>query len=297
MATITVTRTAPAPVPLPTVAYNVALGQLGQILDAHSTWRDPLSQRLFRWGAAVAAIDLSSPGALLVARARAFALLRELSAILVNPFDDSPLRDPVLDGDRVWEGWMLRDYCRIAPGAPSPYSGRPIQIRTHDFAVAMLRWLRSIQGEAPALAPQQGFGLPGYYQLLAGNVLLREQLEKTSSLLVRGTRGLEEVRAQAEQVAAQRAHQAEDRAAAHLEEVNQRIGVLERAGAAAIGIVRADLDAANHNLRQARAAQHQAENRAQGLAWREQNSAGRIAELERRVTDLQNADSGLCIIL
>jgi hypothetical protein len=135
------------------------------------------------------------------------------SKILVNPLDQAPLVDPVVDGCWVWEKWMLERFKSLctALGKPqnAPFDGGPISERPHQLALDVLRCLQSaplpearqsnaliVSQRVHHLNPsstQESNALEwANYRELAREALHRLQLEYITSCLERATVSLAE---------------------------------------------------------------------------------------------------------
>lgn len=135
---------------------RTALDQLEDIVYQHQMWNDPLSRRMFRWGAhVIGSVTASGRGDLEIKEAlkqRIHVLAHE---ILFDRIGWVPLRAPlivneiVLDPDtRVQnivvdrETWS--DYCQairaLYPGRAAPTQAP----RSHDFAAKILSWMASL---------------------------------------------------------------------------------------------------------------------------------------------------------
>ena len=141
--------------------YLPLIGRLRAIVAQFHEMNDDLSKRLRELGEQV--LDIvdnrrftSLAHAEEIARSRIRRLARD---ILINPLDDSPLQEPVMDRDGrddrdVWERRMRDDYIALAhqfQGDPalSPLDGLPMsaEAQIHLFADAMIQWMHEVSPE------------------------------------------------------------------------------------------------------------------------------------------------------
>ena len=87
-------------------ACDQALNELTEILVSYESWNDPLSLSLFEWGANVIKFDSLSeiPNDFIM---KVVERIDNIKEILINLFDNTPLKNPVLVNDRwVWEEYV-----------------------------------------------------------------------------------------------------------------------------------------------------------------------------------------------
>ncbi len=145
----------PTPISFPLIAtqesvridddHNALLDDLAAIIYKYDSWKDRLSERLFTWGVKVLMVklpmdrDLDSEQVAWVQKK----VDKLKNVILVNPMDDAPLEEPVLERMWTWEQWMLEDYQRLQ--SYSPFDGKLMAAATsHDFAIDMLSWIKRL---------------------------------------------------------------------------------------------------------------------------------------------------------
>jgi hypothetical protein len=136
--------TLPPPVTAPSSAdYGKAVDSLSLILERYPGWDDILSKKLFTWGIDTCkmAIKNGAKGLTIIA-AIAQERFDELSKILVNPLDGSPLQEPVLEREWTWEAWQHAE-CRRLFSSVSPLDGEPMSPNppSHLFVKEMIDWL------------------------------------------------------------------------------------------------------------------------------------------------------------
>lgn len=148
MSTMTITESvrALALEALPPVSVAKELQEsLCAILERYRSWKDPLSKKLFAWGVEVISLDLKGDNFSPQAQERALILADELARkILINPFDNSSLTEPMLDRERwVWEKSMLDDVRTLTPN--SPFTNKPFDVTPHHFAWDIIDWTALFQ--------------------------------------------------------------------------------------------------------------------------------------------------------
>lgn len=124
-------------------SYEELFDNLTEILLNNEHANDPLSLKLFEWGANVCEIDINSEEDTIAFKEIARKKVHALQRILTNPMTNTPLISPVLDGDWIWEKSMLEDYLTLS--SISPYTEQSIDMRVHSFALQMIKWLGSAQ--------------------------------------------------------------------------------------------------------------------------------------------------------
>lgn len=132
-------------------ACDRALNELTQIFVEYETWNDPLSEKLFEWGANVLKFDTAHESEFSeLFHTNVRNCINQLATeILVNPLGGGQLQTPILvDEEWVWEAAVLSDYINSCPGIPvNPLSRdkQPIQnIIPHAFAQKMIQWTKKI---------------------------------------------------------------------------------------------------------------------------------------------------------
>lgn len=223
---------------------ETALDQLGKILIKYDSWRDPLSLRLFKWGAKAVSVDLAG-GSLgsaewIAARTQIDKLRHK---ILVNPLDGSPLQHPVLEREWTWEGWQLEHYRTLHP--QSPFDGeRLTSLRPHDFALEMLAWigsLRFVSCDFPASILERSlitrdscemdpaFQVFIYCQLARNAVLASTVKEGLRGPMKEATQAYANLWRKTQELIHQQTELAEKRAALHEQNIHRRIECIEQA--------------------------------------------------------------------
>lgn len=245
--------------------YKTAVDRLSAILTRHIENTDTLSVRLFRWGATVLQTAKSSMSnqeekddgderILSIAREKIAVLVDE---ILVNPIDNSPLKEPILERNITWESWTHREYKTLFSISPLDDGEMLQNPPPHLFAREMIQWAHDFTPSlgTPALAhfPEHrvavgnsgGQLIPAHlealarhpqligprrwiYQRLAQSVVLREQnrtlREEMEGALVRADQFVSEMQQKSQIVIAeamQRAGEHEEGIRGKIESVNQ----------------------------------------------------------------------------
>lgn len=118
-------------------AIGVALEALEVLTDRLGDWeRDQLSLRLFHW----CNKTLGGSWTLEQLKARIQKLVEKK---LINPINFQSLVQPLLDEDQfVWEEAMYRQYSEEF--TLSPFTSAPLCARAHEFAIAIIGWIRSL---------------------------------------------------------------------------------------------------------------------------------------------------------
>lgn len=133
-------------------AYEVQLDKLTAIFIKHRECEDLLSLRLKKFCASLLELDLEDAfGTEDEIKVFVGYRINELAKLLINPLNRNVLlQDPMLDGNYVWEKWMLDDYKRLwlesngnanATIPLSPYHGTSFAEARHLFAEDMLKSL------------------------------------------------------------------------------------------------------------------------------------------------------------
>lgn len=120
------------------------LDRLADILERFQNCNDDLSQQLFKWGSNAVILTAIAEGMdLSEFKVKVEKELETLAReILVNPMTHQPLQVPLIDREWVWEKSILDDYLELSN--ISPFDGLPIQAKTHEFALAMINWLKDV---------------------------------------------------------------------------------------------------------------------------------------------------------
>jgi hypothetical protein len=139
--------------------YLAAVEELTFILDDYGDSDDFLSKRLHRWGDKVVQPRKIYGSEEAICDHFKKRVRRLMHDILINPMDPETLSEPVLDGDWVWEKWILEDYmlkCKIVKGyIESPYDECEMEPTPHLFAQAMLVWAKTYKLDSiPQSQPQ-----------------------------------------------------------------------------------------------------------------------------------------------
>jgi hypothetical protein len=131
------------------IDYNIFYDQLADIIEKNGEWKDTLSRQLLKWGFEVLSLEFPENIEFEMQTEANKRINDLLHKILINPLDQTTLEDPILEGDWVWEKWMLDDYqesfLQFSSKVISPFYGKEIEkIIPHTFAKEMLVWARSI---------------------------------------------------------------------------------------------------------------------------------------------------------
>ncbi|MDF2577650.1 MAG: hypothetical protein K0S74_1134 [Chlamydiales bacterium] len=130
--------------------YQSVMERLQDIIIGFQNWNDRLSLKLIKWSFKVSNITLGQR-----VRPEQLELIKKqieklVSKILVDPLgfsaDRSPnamLKEPMLDREWVWEKAVLDDYLEKTGVDLSPFDNQKIDPKPHEFAKAMLMWLRT----------------------------------------------------------------------------------------------------------------------------------------------------------
>jgi len=122
------------------------LKDLVKILEKYGLWKDPLSKKLFQWGAK-AINDLSTikgEEALQKFAKEKIDLLRQ--KILISPLDGTPLKKTVLERKWPWEEEELDRYRALS--YLSPFDRQPMEeAKPHGFANELSAWAESFFGQ------------------------------------------------------------------------------------------------------------------------------------------------------
>lgn len=133
--------------------YRSYFNALGDIVLTYESWQDPFSQLIGDWGTRMFVHTINPTFEFNDATREdiSFEIHQLRNKILINPLDASPLTSPIIDRRWIWEKWMLTDY--LSTGCPlSPYDGKLLVARTHNFALEMLLWAKSFPSDAEAQA-------------------------------------------------------------------------------------------------------------------------------------------------
>lgn len=124
--------------------HPTAIERLTIIVDTYSHWRDALSIAMINWADKVFTDAKSIAENLILTSAieRIHILVNE---ILINPLNQSPLREPQLVGNQVLEKDVVM-FC-AAEGNKSPYDDSELNFRPHLFAKDMIEWVHSLPAE------------------------------------------------------------------------------------------------------------------------------------------------------
>jgi hypothetical protein len=157
--------------------YVAAAEELSRILGVYHECDDTLSQDLLLWGTGVLRTivehrDDSEDGIATLAQERLGVLSRE---ILINPIDQRPLEDPVIERGWTWEHRMhaeYRNFFLTSPLDDQPMSSEP---SSHLFASEMIHWMHrvpTLRARAAVAIPSgngalRQVGLPGTFSQLA----------------------------------------------------------------------------------------------------------------------------------
>jgi hypothetical protein len=117
------------------------LDQLTLILYRYRSWEDPLSLRLFAWGARQLFRLARLEEGTLSDEEVAAKVDRLLRTHLCNPMSQAPYERPVLERKWTWERAALEEYAAWSGSNLSPFDGQPMTApRVHFFACEMLAW-------------------------------------------------------------------------------------------------------------------------------------------------------------
>jgi septal ring factor EnvC (AmiA/AmiB activator) len=140
MATITIT-TGPREYTLLLQNSRSASQSLSAILGRYLPQNDQLSLRIHQWGRSVFILESSSQYTLDQKMQLASIKVNDLvTNILISPFDNTPLREPVIENGIVWERTMYENFRRNCPTSPfveRQILGNPVP---HAFAEEMIKW-------------------------------------------------------------------------------------------------------------------------------------------------------------
>lgn len=130
-------------------AFHDKRAQLDQILDTHQRYDDPLSDRFSKWGTDFLVNTSGLPREADSSATQAIKQiskqeLNELSKILRNIFDGSPLEKPLLGSDkRVWEELFFNEYKALE--SRSPFDKQTLTFKVHEFATTIIEWSNSVR--------------------------------------------------------------------------------------------------------------------------------------------------------
>jgi hypothetical protein len=266
-----------------------SLDDLTEILLDHESWNDPLSKRMFKWGAKVLQFDLTKDLELSkVFQSNVKKQIDRLATkILVNHLDKAPLKNPLLvNNEFVWEEWMLNDYLDL-PKTSSFDQEQFKNVVPHAFAQEMLEWMETINSFLPvfdapstSLIPVQGqegrmvvnkpivlsqsamtshtanaqqvaqFKLISY-TMLVQNMHLKRNMRSMRKEIEHSTRAVELFREQMQLIIREEKALAERQANAHEQALNQRIGHIEKAHETTVNVLNSRIDANSQQLKNA----------------------------------------------
>lgn len=122
---------------------KTSLMQLVEILEKYENWNDPLSLKLFDWGAkAITIISKISKNNDYEKFAKE-SIQFLVQSILVSDLTGSTLKTPLLDRQWVWEEAELKQFQAETQCNLSPFDQIAIQQTPHLFANAMISWVDS----------------------------------------------------------------------------------------------------------------------------------------------------------
>lgn len=268
-------------------ACEQVLDELTAILVDYESWDDPLSKRIFKWGAEVLQFDLTDKREFTeVFRSNVEKRINHLvREILVNPLDKAPLKKPLLvDAEWVWEEWMYKDYVQFS--AISPFNGNPMKdVVSHVFAEKMIQWAEAINlfildfdfsstsitavqeqkdlmiVNGPVVLSQSAMTGQAAnsqvvaqskwitYTILARNAQLEKQLQLMNKEIEHSTQTVEYFRKQMELMIQQEKALAVQHAQAHEQALNQRINQIENAHVAVIDTLNSSIEAGFQQLK------------------------------------------------
>lgn len=268
-------------------ACEQALDELTAILVDHESWDDPLSKRIFKWGAEVLQFDLTDERGFTEAfRSNVQKKINHLTReILVNPLDKAPLQKPILvDSEWVFEEWMYKDYIQFFD--VSPFSRKPIKnVISHIFAEKMVQWAETINvfildfdfpSTSITVAQEQKdlmvvngpivlsqSALTGQaansqlvaqskmitYTILAQNALLEKGLQLMRKEIEQSTQTVARFREQMQLMIRQEKALAEQQARAHEQALNQRINQIENTHGAVVNVLNSNIEAGFQQLK------------------------------------------------
>lgn len=155
----------------------VAIDRLLPICENFNSWDDPLSIKLVEWVLDSREIDVLA------------------KRILINSIDGKRLECPVIDGEWVWDRWMLDEYttCCTLLNYPlnSPFTGEKIHGKRHEFAIALIASLGDILPKETSTSHAQSIAIVEKpmsivserycaYQLAAMEAVRKKAIEKVS---------------------------------------------------------------------------------------------------------------------
>ncbi len=123
-----------------------AIQELGTIFERYNEWRDRLSLNLHVEGGKIfedITVICTAGQTIPIHVIQDFANrhFSKLNILLVNDLDRAPLKDPMLDGEWVWEKEVLDTAKALSP--ISPFTGQPFAEIPHQFAKSLIEFIKS----------------------------------------------------------------------------------------------------------------------------------------------------------
>ncbi len=120
-------------------------GRFIQILTDHVDESDSLSEELLRIGSEIA--ELIQDVGIDTLQSKLAVWMYRLGEALRSSFGGVSLREPVIEGGRVWEKWMLEDVRLLFEGElPCAEGERLEEERPHLFAQELIEWQNDLLG-------------------------------------------------------------------------------------------------------------------------------------------------------
>lgn len=303
------------------------INQLGDIIEAHETWNDPLSVQLHRWST-----NFFKEAQKIIDGGTNYQTVQKVintlaQEILIDRMFEKPFKNPYLDRRRwVWEKAEWDAYLDLGESF-SPHDGQPIvatDATPHTFAQQILQWLNSIsenehseeQSKLKEANSKESNTKTSMATIPAMSTLSAEQKkEKALDVTMLAQKAITFNASQAKiqkytsltsMMAAytQELHQevlvateaAEKKFASHKTEIFEKVEDMKKTQAATVGVLESDLKRASQLLTTATAQLSQTQAVVSGQSSTIRQLREEINQMKETVNNLKDKDKKNCII-